>query len=203
MTSGGPTVSSTKPRLRVPTGGEDIGWAPGRGPGPGPTHHPQGSPSSSSSWAAPGAELDGMVGVGDVGLFGGQRWKERDRGARSQGLSSSNTPSTGMALPGASAPTPPTEHFPQTHPARPPPHLGCRPGGPICLHLVPLGGPSLELSLLTPSLCECRPPMPSPCVLLIPSGFKRIVFISDMIQSSSVSRGEFFRHATHTLETHM
>lgn len=60
-----------------------------------------------------------MVGVGDVGLFGGQRWKERDRGARSQVLSSSNTPSAGMALPRASVPTPPTEHFPQTHPAHP------------------------------------------------------------------------------------
>lgn len=63
-----------------------------------------------------------MIGVGDVGLFGGQRWKERDRGARSQGLSSSNAPSAGMALPGASAPTPPTEHFPPPHPPTHPTH---------------------------------------------------------------------------------
>lgn len=139
VTAGGPTVSST------------IGWAPGRGPGP--THHPPGSPSS-SSWAAPGAELDGMVGVGDVGLFGGQRWKERDQGARSQGWSSSNAPSAGMALPRASAPTPPTAALPPD-PSRP--HRGCWPGGPIRLHPVPLGGPSLELSLLTPSLCGCHP----------------------------------------------
>lgn len=124
VTAGGPTVSSTKPCPRAPTGGKDIGWAPGRGPGP--THHPPGSPSF-SSWAAPGAELDGMVGVGDVGLFGGQRWKERDRGARSQGLSSSDAPSAGMALPRASAPTPPTAALPPD-PSRPPPHRGCWPG---------------------------------------------------------------------------
>lgn len=40
------------------------------------------------------ASLDCMVGVSDVSLFGGQRWKERPGVPRSQGLLFLNSPST-------------------------------------------------------------------------------------------------------------
>lgn len=45
--------------------------------GPGSTHHHEGLGSSSSSGSALAASLECVVGVGDVGLFGGQHWKER------------------------------------------------------------------------------------------------------------------------------
>jgi hypothetical protein len=85
--AGGSTVLSTTPRPWVPTGRQDISWAlrvalvqciihTGRG--------------CSSTRMAPSAQLDCMVGVGDVGLFGGQSWKERDRSCHKSGVPLSN-----------------------------------------------------------------------------------------------------------------
>lgn len=69
------TVLSTKPHSWMPGRRADISRALGNGPGP--MRHPQRLWLLSLLGSA--ARLDGMVGVGDVGLFGSQRWRETRR----------------------------------------------------------------------------------------------------------------------------